>query len=617
MNGYMGKILSIDLTKGIIASEELNQKLCDLFLGGAGYAAAYLFNEISQKTDPLSPENVLMFMTGPLTGTLAPNTSRMVACAKSPMSGLWGESNCGGTFAMTLKKAGWDGIIIRGKAKSPVYIEIIDDKVQIKPADTVWGKGIYETHKILKSSVQGIEANKLVVAAIGPAGERLVKYSIIGSEERAFGRTGMGAVMGSKNLKAIILTGSGKVSKANEEEFKQHNKDTINFLKEVFTNQMFRDLGTSGGVDMYNESGELPVKYWKQGSFAEAGNISGSSLKETFLKKNRHCGSCVIGCGRVVQIDKYEDVPKDLIEGPEYETIASFGSMMLNGNLADIIKANYLCNDLGLDTISTGSTIAFLMDLYEQKKITKEIMDGLDLKWGNMEAVFTLIKQIAWREGFGNEAAEGSMYLGKKYLIPPDEIAAIKNIEVTYHDPRSSYGMLLCYSLSPLGPNHNACDMYMVSLGQNFPELEIESVDPKSNEYEMAVAAARLHDYRALYSSLIMCVFCNPEAPAIAKYLTLTLGKEFTIEDIKKIGERDFYIKHLFNLKMGFTLKNVHYPKMMLNVLEGSGHGGKVPDADALLTHYYKYRGWNLETGLPDQQKIKELMLQEYVSKIH
>ena len=616
MYGYMGKLLSADLTKGEIYSEDLDQKLCELFLGGAGYAAAYLFNELSQKTDPLGPENVLMFMTGPLTGTLAPNTSRIVACAKSPMSGLWGESNCGGTFAMTLKKAGWDGIIIRGKAESPVYIEILDDKVQIKAANELWGKGIYETHKILKSSIQGLEPNKIVVAAIGPAGERLVKFAMIGSEERAFGRTGMGAVMGSKNLKAIVLSGSGKVAKANEEEFKQHNKQTIEFLKEVFTNQMFRDLGTSGGLDMYNESGELPVKYWKQGSFSEANKISGSSLVETYLKKNRHCGSCVIGCGRTVQIDQFEDVPKDLIEGPEYETIASFGSMMLNGNLADIIKANYLCNDLGLDTISTGSTIAFLMDLYEQRKITKEIMDGLDVKWGNMETVFTLIKQIAWREGFGNEIAEGSAYLGKKYLISPNELAAIKNIEITYHDPRSSYGMLLCYALTPVGPNHNACDMYMVSLGQPFPEIEIDSVDPKSDEYEMSVSAARLHDYRAFYSSLIMCVFCNPEPSAIAKYLSLTLGKEFSLEDIKKIGERDFYIKHLFNLKMGFKLKDVYYPKMMLNVLEGSGHGGKVPDAEKLLSNYYKYRGWNLDTGLPDQTKITELGLQDYVQKL-
>ena len=613
MKGYQNKIIRVDLTTKTIQTEELNPEFRDLFLGGAGYGTAVLLEELDKATEPLSPENLLIFMTGPLTGTLAPNTSRMIAVTKSPLSGLLAESNCGGTIALQLKKAGYDGLILSGKAETPVYLEIIDDKVELKDATELWGKSVYETHDILKNSVEGLKPRQIHVMCIGPAGENLVKYAIVASEERAFGRTGCGAVMGSKNLKAVIFHGTGQIEKAKPEEFKTHNREVIKNLLEVFTVQMFKDLGTSGSVDMYNVSGELPIKYWQQGEFDGAYDISGSTLQEEYLKKNRHCGSCVIGCGREVVIDKYEDVPKEPIEGPEYETIAGFGSMMLNEDLGAIVKCNYICNNLGLDTISASSTIALAMDLVEKGVMSADDLDGIDLGWGKMDAVYTLLSKIANREGVGDLLAEETVALAKKFDYDLENVASIKNISVTYHDARASFGMVPAYAISPMGPNHNACDMYITCLGQPYEEIGIDAVEAQTDGEDMSIAAARLHDYRALYSSIGMCVFCNPPAPDIAKYMELTLGVDFGLEEIKDFGRRSFLIKRLFNLKMGMTRDDERYPKILLQSLEDSGQEGKVPDAEKLIANYYKYREWDEETLLPPKSVFTQLKMENYI----
>jgi aldehyde:ferredoxin oxidoreductase len=611
MKGYMGTILEINLTDGSIKKTPLDEKLAQLFLGGAGYACAALLPLLSKDTDPLGPDNKLFFMTGPLTGTMATSTGRMVVCAKSPLTDILGESNTGSDICVQIKKAGYDGIMIHGAAKSPVYIEILDDQVEIKDASELWGKKIYETTEILKK----IEKFKRPrVMAIGPAGENLVKYSIIGSEERAFGRTGMGAVMGSKKLKAIVIQGTKKVEVADPDAFKEHTKATNAGLMEVFTNEMFQELGTSAGLDMYNVNGELPTKYYHLGEYDDFDNISGATLAEKYLTKNRHCYACPIGCGRVVKVGENPDgLPTENFEGPEYETLAGFGSIMLNNDLYAILKANYICNDLGLDTISSSSIIALLMDQVDQGKIKTSDLDGIDVKWGNMDAVFKLIDKISYKEGIGEILAQGTNAIIDKFGIDKEQVAAIRNSHITYHDMRSSNGMALAYGISPhYGGSHNSCDAYMVTTGMEINDLGITSDDNRDNGPDMAIMSAKLMNYRAFSSSAIFCVLSNPTIPEIAKFLELGLGSKWDVKAIEVISDRILTIKRLFNLKMGHTPKDERIPKLLLVPIQDCGQEGNVPDFPALKSEFYKFMEWDAETGMVSKEKLDRLGLNDF-----
>jgi aldehyde:ferredoxin oxidoreductase len=611
MLGFNGKILKVDLTTRAISTIPLEKNLVEKFLGGAGYATAVLFKMLDRDTDPLGPKNVLFFMSGPLLGTLATCTGRLVVCAKSPYTGILGESNCGNYIAPQIKRAGFDGILITGASNTPVYLEITNDKAEIKDASHVWGKGIVETSEILTRPL----GPRAKIACIGPGGENLVKFAMIGGDTRAFGRTGMGAVMGSKKLKAIVALGSKQVEIAHPEEFKSHVLEVNRNMMEVYTHQVFAGLGTAANMNLYSMTGELPVKYWRGAEFPEEDSISGATLAEKYLKRQRHCYACPIGCGRVISLGENElGLPTGEISGPEYETIASFGSLMDNPDLQKIIKANYMCSDLGIDTVSTGGTIAFLMDLVKQGKIHSSDLDGIDLKFRNMDAVFQLINKIANKKGIGEILAQGSNAVGKYFGIDKEQIATINNSEVILHDMRATHGMAIAYGLSPhYGGSHNACDMYMVSLGLSREEVGIEMVLPHENTPEMAISAANSMEYRAFYSSYGMCVFANPPTASIAKTIELGTGLPYNIERVKLIGKRVLALKRLFNLKMGFTRKMEHIPKILLTPLEG-GTEGAVPDTIVLYREFYKHLNWDPETGKPSDEVIKELGLEEYSS---
>ena len=611
MKGFEGKLLIVDLSDKEISEEKIDDTIASNFLGGAGYACKYLFDKISNDTDPLSPDNILMFMTGLLCGSNAPTSGRFVVCAKSPLTGIWGESNCGGFFGPELRKAGFDGIVFKGSSESPVFLEISENKAELKDASDLWGKGIFETSKILKEK-SGSPLTR--VACIGQAGENLVKYAIIASEDKAAGRTGMGAVMGSKKLKAITVRGKKRSYNAFDPEgYKKAVKTTVDHINSAFMTEMFGDLGTSSGVDMYNASGELPIKYWKQGTWEGAFNISGSTAFETMFTGSYPCYACPIGCSKRVKIDEGEYKTDGEIEAAEYETVAGFGSMILNNDLGGIQRANYLCNDYGIDTISGSSTISFIYDLFDTGRINAKDLNGLEPKWGEITPALELIKKIALREGIGDIMAEGSDYVGKKFNIPQDDIATVYGMEIPYHDLRRMYGMAAGYALAtPRGPCHTSCDAYIVLLGYPLSGYGIElNVDWYQDDGPMAEFCARIQDYRALYASLIICTFANPPSEMILDMVTKASGLNLSMEEFKKLGERLYMIKRLFNLKMGLTPEDDRLPKIVLNPVNEGGSAGKTPNFQQLKDAYYEYRHFDKESGYPNQEKLKYLGLDD------
>jgi len=609
LKGFRGKLLKINLTTKEISTEPLNEEIAKEFLGGAGYACRYLYKLLDKDTDPLSSENVLMIMTGPLNGTFAPNTGRWVVCSKSPYTGIWGESNCGSWFGAEVKKAGYDGIIITGASEKPLYLEIKDDDVKLKDAEFLWGKGTIFTTKKLKDLFGD---DKAMVACIGLAGENLVKYANIISEERAAGRTGMGAVLGSKKLKAIIVKGSNiKLEVADQNKFKEANKVARDNVKSSFATQILASLGTSGALDMYNTTGELPIKYFTQTLWEPAFNISGATMAETILVQNRFCHSCVIGCGRRIEIKKGKYKTDGVIEGPEYETIVSYGSLLLNDNLESIAHINTKCFDYGIDTISSGGTIACLTHHYTLGNISSEDIDGLTPKWGNIEIAEKILEKIVYRDGIGDLLAEGSDALAKRFRIPQDEIATVVGLEITYHDLRANFGMAIAYGIGGAyrGPSHNHCDPYYTIVGVPLEEIGMKNIDRYSDDEDMAEYCAIDMDYRALYSSMIMCSFCNPLPSQNAALIEYATGLKFGLEEIKLYGERILNMKRLFNIKMGLTAENDKLPKILLRPFKEGGSAGKSPNFEKLKNIFYKFKDWDPKTGKPSESKLKKLGL--------
>ncbi|MHA1489408.1 MAG: aldehyde ferredoxin oxidoreductase family protein [Promethearchaeota archaeon] len=602
--GFTGKLLKINLTNNSITTESLNINHGKDFMGGAGYACRYLFDLINKDTDPLSPQNILMIMTGPFCLTNAPSLSRMAICSKSPYTGLWGEANAGGFFGPELKKAGYDGIIITGKAEKPVILKIFDNNAEILDASDLWGKGTKETHEILKKRYGDLKSK---VLCIGQAGENLIKYAIINSEGRAAGRTGMGAIMGSKNLKGIIV--KGKMSKpqiANPEGFKDIVRKTTKYILNTTATKGLREFGTSAGVVPFHSVGDLPIKYWSQGEWDGIYNINGDKIKEKYWIKNKSCYSCPIGCGKQIIVENKE------MEGPEYETIAGFGSMILNKDLKSICMVNHSCNDYGMDTISCSSAIALLFDLYNKGTVTKEEIGGIELEWGDSNSMLELVNKIAFRKGIGNLLAEGSNAVGKKFNISKEDIATINNLEVPYHDIRACYGLSLTYAFAPRGACHTSGDAFKVLREENevdFSSIGINKMNMFSNNKKMAKSTAILHDYRALYSSLICCFFSNPPPSYMVELINNLMGFELDLNQMKKMGERIFNLKRLFNIKMGLTHENEHIPKILLTPTKEGAVKGKAPDFEKLKKFYYQIRDWDPITGKPNIKKLKELGL--------
>ena len=622
MNGYTGKLLFVNLTTGDISTQDLNREYAAQYLGGSGLAARYLYDWIDANTDPLGPENPLVFMNGPLDGTGAPSSGRFAVCARSPQTGLWGEAIAGNFFGPELKFAGYDGIVIRGKANAPCYLHITPDSVDIHDASNLRGMTTYETGDAIRAELQD---DGLVTACIGPAGENLVRYALIlasskrsGAKKGIAGRCGMGAVMGSKNLKAIAVRGSKhhrthKLHLHDPARFRQAMLLAQKFLSDDMSTEVFRAVGTSGTMDYLGLIGDVPVKYWTQGSF-DYSKISGNLLAETILTGRATCHACMVACGR--KVEKAGEYILPHAEGPEYETLAAFGSLMLVDDLNLLSWIGSQCDALGIDSISAGSTIAFAMYLRELGLLPRSELNGTDLVWGDGNAALKMVQDIAHRREFGELLALGSRELGARYGVEGMAVQ-INGMELAMHDPRAAMGMAVSYATAPIGASHNHSDYFMVETsGRPIDELGIETIDRFENSGK-AQSLARHQDWRTINNALVLCFFPNPPAVEMCQMLAAATGYDVTTDNILQYGERIWNLKRALNLKLGYDARRAEIlPELLFRPLEDGGTEGHVPDFENMLHEYYAYREWDWETGKPSREKLEQLGMNEIANDV-
>jgi aldehyde:ferredoxin oxidoreductase len=614
MNGYMGKILRVDLSTGKIWDEPLNEEYTRAFAGGSGLAARYVYDMVEGDTDPLGPENPLVFMTGPLVGTAMPSAGRCSVCALSPLTGIWGESNTGGFFGPELRFAGYDGIIVTGRAEKPVWLSIVEGQATLRDAANLWGLDSYATQEQARVALAEPKAR---VACIGVAGENLVKMAAVMNDHgRAAGRTGMGAVMGSKNLKAIAVRGKARVPLADPEGFKAVVREIIANLEEDVAAMSLQLAGTACYVDMALMYGDMPIRYYQQGEWEGASDLSGVLMVEQYQNRKVACYRCPVACGRETRAPNY-GVEK--VDGPEYETLAALGSLAMIGDLEAVIYAGHLCNVYGVDTISTGATIALACEMFERGILTVADVGDLGLppsprggggiRYGDVQTMHRLIEMLARREGFGDVLAEGSASLAERFGVP--ELAVTVNrLEAPMHDPRAFAGMAVTYALSPRGACHMQGDVYSVDTGQGPPvELGVLPGDRFEATEEKGRVAARQQAWRNLYNAINLCQFQNPGVGRLLAALNGATGWGLEAEDLMTLGKRIVTLKRLLNLRRGLTRADDRLPDLLLKPLDDGGTEGTIPDMDVLMAGAYAEYGWDPETGKPSRETLEELGL--------
>lgn len=600
MNGWIGKMIRVNLTNETIKTEPLNMQDAKLYVGGRGLGSKLYINEVNPKVDALSPENKLIFITGPLTGTLATCAGRYEVVTKAPLTGTIGASSSGGHFGPELKFAGYDGIIFEGKAKKPTYLYINDDHIELRNASHLWGKEVpATTDELVKETEEDAK-----IACIGPAGEKLVLFAaIMNDKNRAAGRSGLGAVMGSKNLKAIAVRGTKSIKVAKQKEFLDTCIKARNIMKEnPVTGAGLPAYGTEILVNILNESGAHPARNWQQSIYDKADDIGGETLAKKYLVRNRGCFDCSIGCGRVTKIERSQFT--NFGEGPEYEAGWSFGSDCGSNKLEAVCEANFLCNELGMDPITMGSTIACAMELYEKGYATKEDI-GMDLRFGDADAVVKLTRMTGYREGFGDKLALGSYRMAAGFGHPELSMS-VKKQEMPAYDGRTMQGIGLEYATS----NRGGCHVrgYMTS-----PEIlgVPKKMDPMVTE-DKAATLKIFQDLTAVVDSVGICLFTTFAIglPEIAEMFRTCTGLDYTDEEVLRIGERIWNLEKIYNLKNGFSKKDDTLPPRLLKepVTEGPAKG-KVNRLDIMLPEYYSLRGWDKE-GVPTEAKKKELSIE-------
>jgi len=616
--GYNGKILRVDLSAEKISVDEPNEVCYRRYLGGKGAALYYLLKELRPGTGPLSPDNILIFAPSVITGAPIQGTSRFTVASKSPLTGTYGEAEAGGHWGPELKFAGFDAIVIKGKAKNPVYLWIHDGVAEIRDASKIWGKPTKEAQEGIRGELGD---GKIRVAQIGPAGEKLVRFACVVNElQDVNGRGGLGAVMGSKNLKAIAVRGTKRI------EMKDPEKVTamVKWFNENFPKNPdvpgLRNIGTSQIVLAANASGGLPTRNFHEGAFEGAEEISGERMKETILVGQRACFACSVACKRVVKVDEPFKVDP-AYGGPEYESIAALGSCCGVADMKAVVKANEICNAYGMDTISAGVAVAFAMECFENGILTKEDTGGIDLRFGNAEAMVKMVEMIAKRESLGDILAEGVKRAAERIGKGAEMFAMhVKGKEVPMHEGRWKTGVGLGYAVSPTGADHvqmehDPCfETKGFFLSQLSPIGILEPVDSLDLGPRKVRLFTYLQHWWSLGNCLDLCLFTTAPVrvwtiPQVVEMVNAVTSWDTTTWELMKVGERATTMAKAFNVREGFTKDDDWLPERFFQPLEGGPLKGTELSKGVVrraIATYYQMMGWD-ENGVPTEAKLEEL----------
>ena len=612
MNGYHGKILIADLSKGVLVDEPLNEKYARDFLGSTGLAARYLYDMVDEKTDPLGPDNPLILMPGLLNGTSGPSVSRWGGATKSPYTGHYGDANAGSWFGAELKNAGYDGIIMKGKSDKPVYIYIKDSVAELKDASSLWGKDTYKTQEEIKKACGD---NRTQIACIGPASENLVLYGNIMSEYgHALGRAGLGCVMGSKKVKAIAVRGKMKLPMHDSEKFREVARQAMQEVKEGFFTQWMHEGGTASWVDSAISYGDGPTNYYTAPTLPEATKISGAEQFEKFQTDSTACFGCPIRCRKILQIKEGKYL-YDRAEGPEYETLIALGAMMgLDLDMSTAAYLNEMCNAYGFDTISSGASAGYAFYLYNLGVISEKDTGGLKLTWGNVDAAVELLHLIGKNQGFGAILAGGTKRMAQKYGRPLGEAVQTKGLEIPMHDPRAYHSMGLVYATAPRGADHNKSNGYMIDGGTGHPDLAFEITDRWSDD--KAAMVERSQNWVAVSDSIGICVWAIIPVTLITAMINASTGWNTDLGQLLKAGERIFQLQRALSCKLGISAKDDVLPELIVRPIPEGGTEGHVPNMDKMLPEYYALRDWDKATGKPSKKRLESLGMSDIAASI-
>ncbi|OHE21569.1 MAG: aldehyde ferredoxin oxidoreductase [Syntrophobacterales bacterium RBG_19FT_COMBO_59_10] len=621
--GYNGKILRVDLTTGAIRVEEPGEVVYRTYLGGGGLASYYLLRELKPGIDPLSADNILIFASSVISGTPVAGMVRFTVAAKSPLTGAYGEAEAGGFWGPELKFSGFDAVIVTGKAAKPSYLWINDGKVEIRSAEKIWGMETGPAQEMIREE---IDEKRARIALIGPAGENLVRYACVVNElKHVNGRTGMGAVMGSKNLKAVAVRGTNKMEMHDPEKLRELSKNLTELIGQYGPNKLLRKLGTPNLIMPLNKQGLLPTRNFRTGYFEGAEKISGERMAETILKGEEGCYACAVRCKRAVEVPSGPYATSSNYGGPEYETLSSLGSLLCIDDLEAISKGNEMCNRYTLDTISTGAVIAFAMECYENGILAQTDTEGIDFTFGNPEAMLKGIEWIAFRKpGLGDLLADGVKAAAAKLGKGSEKFALhIKGQELPMHDPRGKTGQGLSFAVSPTGADHvraphdTPFQAPGPMLGKIAPLGILEPVDGREMGARKARNFTYLHFIWSLYESLGVCNFVAGPVWALTltklvEVVQAVTGWETSLWELMKVGERTVTMARVFNLREGFGRRDDTLPDRLFEPLESGALQGKGLDRlefEDLLTLYYEAMGWDPADGVPTRGKLAELNL--------
>ena len=597
--GYIGKCLRIDLTERSVRVEKTDEEICRRYWGGRGWGAFSLLKELKAGTDPFSPGNKLFFLTGPLQGTLTPYSSRFVVVTKSPLTGTFTRSLCGGQWAPELKFAGYDGVVVEGRASSPVFVFIDDAAVQIREATALWGLTTGETERAIRAEIGD---RKISVLSAGPAGEKKVRFAGVIHESRAAGRGGAGAVMGSKNLKAIAVRGTGSVTVADPPRYRRLLAEAYDAIKK---DPAYRDrvrYGTMGTVAAAHAMGVMPVKNFSKGVFEGIEGLFADTIRDRMVIHDESCFVCPLPCGKLSLL-KEGPFAGTVLQGPQYETIGLLGTNCGISNAEIVARANYLCNEYGLDTISTGNVIAYAIEAFQKGVLTKEDADGMTLSFGNSEVILSLIERIATRTGLGQRLAEGVRSFSQELGGEAQRFAMhSKGQELASFEPRSVVGMGLLYATASTGANH--------SLGPTFRE---EMKNPLTGHGKPKIVVRNQNQY-SFMDSLISCSFSRygMNHSSRSQFFSAVTGWDDPLHDVEMRANGIYTVERLFNLREGFQREDDTLPSRSLlePMPDGPSKGNLVP-LEEMLSEYYELRGWN-RLGIPTEKTLERLELGEF-----